>query len=885
MKILLINPAFKYSINEKYERYFVRSGSRWPHSRIKKKNKLPRYLPFPFFLAYTASILLKERQNVYVIDGVALDYNDSQIIKESIAIRPEIILLETTTPTIDHDLYIAKRLKEVTNAQIILTGTHATVYADYLMLNFAFIDYILKGEYELNCAELVKILNNKGQINQVKGLVYRDMNFNVTHTKDSISQDSLDVLPMPARSLFPSNKFSDLSRYWDGFCQSYPAIQIMATRGCSYGCYFCLWNETLYYKKKYRKSSPYRVLDEINYILKAYKAKEIYFDDDSFTIDKNYIYEICHLILRERLHVKWSCMSNIINLDKDLLKIMKEAGCIGLKFGIESFSPDVLKKIEKPILLKKIKGIIDYCSKNKIKTHAALMIGLLNENINSLKATEHKIKTLNLDTIQVSLAVPFPGTRFYKIAKLKGYISAKGWQYYDGNRNSVLQYPALGEKELLYYKVRLFKVWLMHRFLDLRWILRQLFYLKRYILGLGFKRFVIQLQNIINDTFYFSPSHSKKIIIICHDSVSPLVGGGAIRILKIAEGFSKKNKKVLIIAPSEEEKIGNSSVYRLSPINFKNNFVIELLRFNLLLFIKLIKCIKNAEFVFVHNATGLPAVIILATIFRKNFFLEITDIHSEYRKANLKNFFFKLINDLISSIECKLISFSYKIIAVSKQMKFYLQSCGIDEDKIYVVYDGVDINEFSVNKNEEYRKRIVHLGFMNIHNGVEFLIKSFARVLEKTRDVVLYIIGNGNQKIKCENLIKNLKIENYVIFKNFINHSLVSDVLKDFSIGVIPRIVNKGNNLVVTLKLLEYWASGTAVVSTRVRGIEEITEDKRNILFANPDDSKDLSEKILYLLEDENRIKKLALAGRDSAKLFSWESVVEKTIDICSEIH
>jgi radical SAM superfamily enzyme YgiQ (UPF0313 family)/glycosyltransferase involved in cell wall biosynthesis len=882
MKILLTNPPYKYPINNKYEKYFIRSGSRWPHSGIKKKGSLPHYLPFPFFLAYTAALLLKDRHGVYVLDAVALDYDDEQFIKESVNINPEIILFETTTPTIEHDLYIAKKLKECTSAKIILTGSHATIFNQDLINKYPFIDYILKGEYEVNCSKLIKRFSNNESIEDVEGVVYKDSNCTTINSNISQESDCLDLLPMPARHLFPSNKINDITRYWDGFCQFWPAVQIQATRGCPYGCYFCLWNEVMYSRKKYRKFSSHRVIEEIEYILKAYKPKEIYFDDDSFTIDKNYVREICHLILKEKMNFKWSCMSNIINLDKDLLRIMKEAGCIGIKFGIESFSLHVLKQIEKPILLKKVKEIVIYCSENKIKTHATFMLGLLNENINSLKETEHKIKTLAVDTIQVSLATPFPGTRFYEISESRGFIKHKDWQYYDGSRNSILQYPDLEEKELLYYRDRLFRVWLTNRFLDPRWILRQIFYLKRYIFGLGFKQFVIQLQNTIIDKFCFSHSKSKKIIIICHDSVSPLIGGGAIRALKIAEGFSQKGKEILIVAPSEEEKIGDSSVYRLRPINFKNNFLFELLKFNLSLFFKLIKCIRNAEFVFVHNATGLPAVMLLARIFRKKVFLEITDIHSEYRKANLTNSLSKLINILISAIECKLISFSYKIIAVSNQMKLYLQSRGIDKSKIYVVYDGVGIDEFSINKNKEYRKKIVHLGFMNIHNGVEYLIKSFAHVVEKSGEVILYIIGDGNQKIKCENLIKKLGMENYVVFKNFINHSLISDVLKDFSIGVIPRIINEGNNLVVSLKLLEYWASGTAVVSTRLRGIEEIAEDKRNILFAKPGDSKDLSEKILHLLEDENRIKSLALAGRNSAKLFSWESVVEKTIDICS---
>lgn len=498
MKLLLTNPACKYPINNRYEKYFIRSGSRWPHSRIKRIGEIPSYLPFPFFLAYSASLLLQDKHDVYVLDAVALDYDDARLIKEAENIRPDIILFETTTPTITHDLHIARRLKEATGAKIILAGPHAAVYADSLMKTNLFIDYILKGEYELNCAKLIKRLSNNDSASVVGGVVYRDTGSVIAGSDEPAGQDeSLDILPMPARNLFPSNKINDIGRYWDGFCQFRPAIQMQATRGCPYQCYFCLWNEVMYKHKKYRKFSPYRVVEEISYVMKEYGAREVYFDDDDFTIDKAYVYEICSLIIKEKLDIRWSCMADAVNLDKETLKLMKQAGCIGVKFGLESLSPKVLAMINKPVSLEKAKQTAKHCAQYKIRSHAAFAAGLLNEDVSSLNETLAGIKTLDVDTIQVSFAVPFPGTSFYDLAKSKGFINGAAWEDYDGSRKQVLRYPLLDEKMFKQYKSKLYRYWLISRLLQPAWVLRQIFYLKRYIKGQGIKRIMEQVLNII----------------------------------------------------------------------------------------------------------------------------------------------------------------------------------------------------------------------------------------------------------------------------------------------------------------------------------------------------------------------------------------------------
>jgi len=373
----------------------------------------------------------------------------------------------------------------------------------------------------------------------------------------------------------------------------------------------------------------------------------------------------------------------------------------------------------------------------------------------------------------------------------------------------------------------------------------------------------------------------KNVIVVCHDIIDPLFGAGGLRTLKIAQGFYERGYNVTIISPSEKKRINNLNVCSTYSLNNGKNILIDLLKYNVSLFRQLIKHISRTDFIFVHNAISLPLVIILARIFKKKVFLEVTDIHSEYVKMRSKIFFFWLFASLCSLLEHKFISLADKVIAVTNQMKLHLKSKGINGNMIYVIYDGVDIEKFSTRKNTGSHFKIVHLGLVNVHSGVEYLIKSFAYVLEKSKGAFLYLIGDGLVKEKCKALAEELKIEKNIIFENFKTHDMMSSILRDYSIGVIPRPDTLGNNLVITLKLLEYWASGTAVVASRLKGIEEVACDTSNVLFAKPGDPKDLADKILILLENQKIAERLSCEGRNSARLFSWENVVSNTIDIC----
>jgi len=497
MKILLANPSCKKEINRGYEKYFIRAGSRWPHSSIKRKGELPHYLPFPFFLAYTAALLLRKGFEVEVIDAVALDMEKEAFLERVEKISPEFILFETTTPTVDEDLTLIEEIKRKSRSpRIILCGPHATVFYKELLKSSSAVDFIALGEYEYTILELLSAIRERRGIDNIPGLASRGKE-GVVEEKSLIAP--LDKLPFPSRDIFPENKSPNVQIYWDSFCQNRPAVQMHTSRGCPYHCYFCVWNQIMYRNGKYRLSSPKRVVDEMEEVINKYGAREIYFDDDDFTISRKHVLDICQEIKRRNLKVKWSCMGDAINLDEEEIYEMASSGCIGMKFGVESGSPKVLREIGKPINLKRVKQITYWCNKYRIKTHAAFSVGLLHETEKDMEKSLKFANGLNVDTIQVSICTPFPGTIFYEEALKEGHLFYSSWNEFDGKSKSIIQSPDLKAERIEKFRRKFFQSWLLHSLFRPSWIMRNLYYLFRSIRGIGLKFLLARVYDELKD--------------------------------------------------------------------------------------------------------------------------------------------------------------------------------------------------------------------------------------------------------------------------------------------------------------------------------------------------------------------------------------------------
>jgi len=434
MKVLLTNPPWIVA-----KKRGVVAGSRW--SFLTGPGLEGGYKPFPFFLAYAAAVLEQQKHDVGAIDACALDLDEEAFIGEIRKKSPDILVMEIATASAKPNLMLCKRIKEEVGCSVVLCGPHVSALPREILLQNEFIDYVLIGEYEFTLRGLIQALENGENLNGVKGIALR-RNGDVIITPRRPPIDPLDQLPYPARHLFP------MDRYNEPFCRHSPNLQMLTSRGCPYRCIFCLWPQVLYGERRHRAHTPERVANEVEHVVGKYHPQEIYFDDDTGTISKKRILDICKLFQERGINIKWSIMGHILTVDKEMLEKMAEVGCVGIKFGVESADLEILRKAKKDMDLNKVGQVVRWCKDLDIKCHLTFTFGLPGETKKSIEKTIKFALGLDPDSMQFSMTVPFPGTELYELAKHNGWLVSEDWDDYDGARCSVISYPWLHAKEI-----------------------------------------------------------------------------------------------------------------------------------------------------------------------------------------------------------------------------------------------------------------------------------------------------------------------------------------------------------------------------------------------------------------------------------------------------
>jgi len=437
MKVLLANPPWVTG-----DRVGFRSNVRWPFTISKsefERGKGASY-HFPIYQAYTLAILEREGFDVAAIDCSVnlMGIGDFVGVVERLA--PDLVVLEISTPSFNTDMATATAFKQRVHVPLAVIGTHVTVFHREIIEKHPSIDFVARGEYEYTVLELARTLQTHGDLAEVLGLTFR-RNGDVVVNPDRPYVEDLDALPFPARDRYEWWKYHEPTYY------ALPWITMISSRGCPYRCTFCAWPQTMY-GHKYRVRSAKNVVDEMEYCIKKYRPGEIFFDDDTFTIGKPRVMEICREIVQRKRGVIWSCMGRTDTVDREMLAAMFNAGCRKIKFGVETGSPRIMTEIKKGLDLSKVVGAFDAARSVGMEVHGTFMIGLPGETRDAVKETVELARSIRMDSVQFSIATPFPGTEFYRQCVQNGWLVTDRWEDYDGNFGSVVSYPRLSKVEI-----------------------------------------------------------------------------------------------------------------------------------------------------------------------------------------------------------------------------------------------------------------------------------------------------------------------------------------------------------------------------------------------------------------------------------------------------
>ncbi|MDI6783603.1 MAG: radical SAM protein [bacterium] len=434
MKVFLGNAPWR-----KAGFYGVRAGSRWPHFERCGSG----YMPFPFFLAYATAVLDRAKIDVLLIDGIAEELTEPEFLDRIRQYHPNLIVLEVSTSSIDADIEIGKRIKQDNpQAKLAFCGPHIYMYQPEFLQQHPEIDFILQKEFEYTLLDLVQRLQNQQELSSVLGLIYRQHG-KVTANSPRPVIENIDELPWPSRKMLPMVKYCDL-----GNVLPLPSVQMWASRGCPYRCIFCFWPQIMYGGHKYRVRNPVDVVNEMEWLIKEYGFKSVYFDDDTFNLGKERMVTFSAEIKKRNINIPWAIMARADTTDIETLKTMQDAGLIALKYGVESGVQELVNACQKNLDLKKVTQTVQQTKDLGIKVHLTFTFGLPGETKETIKKTVAYALALDPDSVQFSIVTPYPGSKYFEMLDKQGYILSKNWEEYDGYNRAVIRTDNLTQQDL-----------------------------------------------------------------------------------------------------------------------------------------------------------------------------------------------------------------------------------------------------------------------------------------------------------------------------------------------------------------------------------------------------------------------------------------------------
>lgn len=377
---------------------------------------------FPFGLAWIAAVLEKAGVDVKAIDAWAERLKFEQLKEKIVSLKPNIIGITMMSPilisamkTVD----IAKRAAP--QATVVVGGSHPSSLPKECLEDNPNIDVVVIGEGEYTLLELVETLRNGGDLEHVEGIAYVQSG-SVTFTNPREPIGDLDSLPSPAYHLFPVDKY----RTHPPYGRKNPYASMITSRGCPFHCVYC---SNAVFGRKLRAQSPQKVIEEIENLIQKYQVKEIHFYDDCFTLNIKGTKLVCEEILRRKIKIIWSCTTRLDLVNRELLQLMKKAGCWLISYGVESGCQEILDWMKKEIKVEEMKKGFRLTKEVGIRTLAFFMIGSPGETRETIHKTIDLCFELDPDFIAWGMLRIFPGSSLYESTQQRRFGKQKICRY------------------------------------------------------------------------------------------------------------------------------------------------------------------------------------------------------------------------------------------------------------------------------------------------------------------------------------------------------------------------------------------------------------------------------------------------------------------------
>lgn len=395
MKVMLINPPVSFDV----------FYGEWDMSDVKSSSP-------PLGILSLASMIRKYGYQVKVVDAHADGLNEDAIKMVIKEFNPDIVGITAMTVMISAAAKIAEIVKEV-NSDIttILGGVHVTAEPIETLRRYPDFDYATIGEGEVVFTEFLEKFRKHEELSSIQSLVYRKELGGINVNERRAFFKGLDEFPPPAFDLVP-NLFNHYRLSVFG-TKKFKSVGLVTSRGCTGKCTFC---DLGVVGRGYRANTAEYLINLMKDLYTNYGVSDFLFYDDLFVGSRPRLQEVCDMIIREKLPFTWSCCARVDFIHKDMLKLMKDAGCWMIEYGIESGSQRIIDSMRKNITTEKIREVINATSEAGIVTKGNFIFGNPGEDHWSLMESIDFACSIKLNYAQHTFLQPLPGSELYETA-------------------------------------------------------------------------------------------------------------------------------------------------------------------------------------------------------------------------------------------------------------------------------------------------------------------------------------------------------------------------------------------------------------------------------------------------------------------------------------
>jgi len=371
----------------------------------------------PLGLMYISSYLSKHNIDNHVIDqkgDIPEDILIDRLVQKTVGVDPDHVGISCLTTDVPCVFKMVKKIKaELPHAKITVGGVHPTMFPDQMLADVN-IDYVVLGEGEEVFCDIV-CSDESMDFHSLTGIAFKDEGKIVINARRA-SIANLDDLPMPAFDKI------DMSFYLQPNMHLVRGIPLrgfyfFSTRGCPYGCRFCVSKNV--FGRTIRFREPSKVVDEIEYVYKKYNIDAFYLFDDTFGVKKSQAIDLCDAIAKRGLPIVWGCETRVNLINEEFVKSLKKAGCIQVDFGIESGSERLLKLLQKGIIVDQVRKAVKICRKYGVRVFSNFMINLPTETEEDVEDTLALADEIKSDISIFNVTCPFPGTELHSYLRHK----------------------------------------------------------------------------------------------------------------------------------------------------------------------------------------------------------------------------------------------------------------------------------------------------------------------------------------------------------------------------------------------------------------------------------------------------------------------------------